>query len=178
MSIAALFSLIFATLVGLLPVFLLVGRRVMANRVRGTRNRKTDTDADLKEPTVRRARGTFAAETADASPAATGLRVSGSADPAGDSALLDRLIRERRETGSGTNEARRMRAAEREALVRAELYDAARIAGGIPGRTQRSSRAAIEARLARLTTLQRAVVFREILGPPAAERGPGGLETW
>jgi hypothetical protein len=160
-SLAALFSLISAAILGLLPVLLLFGRRRMqrSNRPTGEANRPT---GEATQPS-------------DAALRATGREDAQS----GERPILDRLARDRR---SESNQR--------------ELREAAIIAGVWPATASPASassataspaaahderksappphrRRSLEQRLARLTPLQRAIAYSEILGPPAALRSPG-----
>lgn len=201
MELPALFSLISAAILGLLPVLLLFGRRRMQRRTRSTDR------------------------TAGASPSAGGQAPSGAAVRAmgredaqtGERPILDRLTREnlrtQRESERVVPEGRAWWGGDADTRER-ELRDAAIIAG-VPtpapgpapavrsggerpqtrrpqarpkaaasvsataigsrtrGPTGRADARTIEQRLAHLTPLQRAIAYGEILGRPAALRRPG-----
>ena len=180
MDFATLASLIFATLVGILPILLLIGRRRMASM-----RQRREADASSEQ----------AAAAADSSPDAAGrrpsddgaspgggmgtrrrgrdpdadLRVSpvarGSGDPAEESMILQRLIRERREAVAATNKSPAVQAR----LLEQELHDAARLAGATPP----SAEARLEERIRGLSYFQRAIVYGEVLGKPVGLRAPG-----
>ena len=165
MDLPALFSLIFAAFIALFPVLLLMGRRMSQRR--GTEEPGADRKSTEK-PT----------------PAAT----PGSAGTA-----LGRLGERLGAPGRhGRQQAREIYSRGQRPSPERELRDAARIAG--VGRPVRPSRPAalstatpaatrkpgsgvlLQERLARLSPLQRAVVYGEILGKPAALREPGRRE--
>ncbi len=159
MSLPAILSLIFATLLGLLPIFLLVGRRAIASRMSRRRdngqNESPPDTPEMDQPTPR-------------------LAVSGTGDPAGESEILDRLIRERRAAAQPRREAGRTR-------LGSGQFDSLRIEGAAAASASEAtarSGSRIEARLGRLNVLQRAIVYREILGPPVGLRAPGDHERY
>ncbi len=167
MDLPAIFSLLFAALITLLPVLLLMGRRMAQGR-----GREEPAAAD-QEGTQRRGPGDE--ERASAKPALGRLRERFGA-PERDATRRTREIYTRGQRPS----------AER------DLRDAARIAGGRPVRATKpaalshgspaatrrpGSAELLQQRVARLSPLQRAVVYAEILGKPAALREPGRREA-
>lgn len=200
MNLPAIFSLISAAILGLLPVLILFGRRRMQRR-----NRAADLAA-RETGGSRQAGGPLAPEEARESAARSGLGTASNRQ-AGESPILDRLVRRNREevaderAGVATTWWKEARPTATGATSR-ELRDAALIAGaepgeGVPGglaafgegrdgdslrpartddpgrRARRATGVRLEERLARLSPLQRAVVYGEILGAPAALREPG-----
>lgn len=169
MELPALFSLISAAILGLLPVLLLFGRRRMQRR---TRSDET------------------------AAPPSASARATGQEDAdRGERPILGRLVRDDR--GEPDERERELREAaiiagaspavaygNRRSAPRTVPRPAAPGLGpsvsetGL-GRAERTPagrhrrQQSIEERLARLTPLQRAVAYSEILGPPAALRKPG-----
>ncbi|MFW6293735.1 MAG: hypothetical protein ACOC7V_15630 [Spirochaetota bacterium] len=172
MSLPVLFSLIFATLLGLLPIFLLVGRRAIASRLSRRRDAVRDdspSDATALAPDdAREWQDRPAPDSATSGRPKTRLAVSGTGEPAGESAILDRLIRERRAAAGPKRESARDR-------IAAVHHESTRPRVASDRSMERGSR--IEGRLARLSVLQRAVVYREILGPPIGLRAPGERES-
>lgn len=149
MTISALFSLIAAVLFGLLPVLLLAGRRIQRARRRGRESAAQDqgplaSDADLAPP----------------GPSQT------------DRSILEKIVRGRRESV----EREEMRRAGRTAATGTGLAPAGAGLAGTPpatATTRQSGPEAVARRLERLSPLQRAIVYREILGPPAALKQDG-----
>jgi len=150
MSLPALFSLIFATLLGLLPIFLLVGRRVIASRL--SRRREA---GQSESPSESGARGPGDRASEDRSAAVAPKRGVGPMRSASRQSDPSRIPGTANTSARGTSPRH----------------------GTGPSRTQ-DTRSRIEARLGRLTALQRAVVYREILGPPVALRAPGEHERY
>jgi len=179
MSLPALFSLIFAALLGLLPIFLLVGRRAIASRLSRRRESGQDGSPSPSEPPtsgdLRAPQGRAGADATAEDQPPPRLAISGTGDPAGESAILDRLIRERRAAA----EPNRGAAGTRRGIGRPYSSPIAEIPrdSGRMDRTETKG-ARIEARLARLSVLQRGVVYREILGPPVGLRAPGEHERY
>lgn len=178
MSLSALFSLITAALITLLPVLLLMGRRRMRRRDRRAIVREGDqpappggSDRDLAVPAR--------AGAASAEQAGSGV------EPAGERGILDRLTVRERSGGRRPQEA-----ADRRAAFQANAAGGGAQRNAGPGHSspgsapgagpaREDSRAAgagaerLEQRLAHLSPLQRAIVYGEVLGKPVALRNPG-----
>lgn len=186
MSLPAIFSLIFATLLGLLPIFLLVGRRAIASRLNRRRDGgKNDSPAESGTPTPgagRTPQGRPGVDPTAADQPPPRLAISGTGDPAGESAILDRLIRERRAAAESNREIARVRHGigrlDTSPIGSETTASAGTAHSGNRADRTRSEGARIEARLARLSILQRGVVYREILGPPVGSRAPGEHERY
>lgn len=151
MDLPALFSLISAAIIGLLPVLLLFGRRRMQRRTQSS-ERSPASAAEAPAPMTR--------ENADS----------------GERPILGRLARdERNEEQSG--ESARERELREAAIIAgagtARSVTATAIGSTAPGRKASAGEQAIEDRLAHLTPMQRAIAYSEILGRPAALREPG-----
>ena len=160
MDFGQLFSLIFASLLGLLPILLLIGRRA---RMRGEEAAAQD--------------ATAGATTGSASPPAA--RDQGGRQPSrrtaqydpDEASILSRIVRPDRTPNGPGNQ----RATTRAPLSRASadrVKPPLRTAGSIPARGGITAR-----RIARLTPLQQAIVYRELLGPPLALRDSGGSDA-
>ncbi len=170
MELPALFSLISAAILGLLPVLLLFGRRRMQRRTRSS-ERATAELAGRNQPAGQASSGAAA-------------RATGSEDAqTGERPILDRLTRgELREAaiiaGASPSAAQTPRRAPAGQPARGPAPRGARsvaetgLGRRAPG-TGAAPRKSFDERLARLTPLQRAIAYGEILGPPAALRRPG-----
>lgn len=196
MELPALFSLISAAILGLLPVLLLFGRRRMQRRTRSS-ERATAELAGRNQPAGQASSGAAA-------------RATGSEDAqTGERPILDRLTRgDLRRQSESERVVPEGRAWWGQDTDERELREAAIIAGASPSAAQTRRRApagqpargptprgarsvaetglgrrapgtgaaprrSLDERLARLTPLQRAIAYGEILGPPAALRRPG-----
>jgi hypothetical protein len=171
-TLPALFSLIFAAALSLLPIFLLIGRRIRQSRPVIRRDGQEGegtlaSDADLATTGEDSGRGTAGNQGTEKS------AVGG---------ILERIVRGRPRSPS--------EASQQES--RPSLYPrpgrspaAAQAAGGSPSmagydsdpvaarasvRPEPQRAKTIDQRLQRLTPLQRAIVYQEILGPPVALR--------
>ena len=164
MNLQAIFSLIVTALALLLPVFLLIGR---------ARSRREAGENGQSPLPGARADLDAVPETAVPAPRSAG-------EPA---PIVDRLILQR-----GAPQAGRATTAPATSGLRPAAPGLRPVASGLrpaasglrpaaSGPAQGASRPAVttvESRLARLTPLQRAVVYSEILGPPVAERQTSG----
>jgi hypothetical protein len=153
-SIPALFSLIAAALLTLLPLFLMLARNRM-------RRRDTETVAAAERGAAERGSGTGAPAAIQGGAYA---RVGPTWEPGEPRPILDRVTLERDQRASEPRPGSPGATVKRTAV-------AARFPG--PGGEQRRTRQAgeaLEARLSGLSPLQRAVVYREILGPPVGLR--------
>ncbi|MFW5826376.1 MAG: hypothetical protein ACOCVO_02325 [bacterium] len=176
MELPALFALISAAILGLLPVLLLFGRRRMQRRTRSS-ERTTAELAGRNQPAGQASSGA-------AAPA------SGSEDTqTGERPILDRLARDdvRRErelrdaaiiAGASPSAAQTPPRAPARQRARGPVPRGARSIAetGLdrtPAGPGAAPRRSLDERLARLTPLQRAIAYGEILGPPAALRRPG-----
>ncbi len=159
MNLPAIFSLIFAALISLLPVLLLMGRRAIQNRPPRAGG---EDGADTKAPPGANSHG------AEAQP------IIGRLSERSEGKTADRQPRPAREIYTR---------GQRPQTLEQELRDASRIAGlrrqhlgriaSSPAATRRPRAEILEARLSGLTPLQRAVVYSELLGSPAGLRRPG-----
>ncbi len=169
MDLPTLFALISAAILGLLPVLLLFGRRRMQRRTRSS-------------------------ERSPASAAEAPRSMARENTESGERPILGRLARdERHEEHSG--ESARERELQEAAIIAgaspgttarrrstersgagartARSVTATAIGSTAPGRKASGAERTIDDRLARLTPMQRAIAYREILGRPAALREPG-----
>ena len=167
MDLPALFSLLFAAIITLFPLLLLMGRRM--SRRPGAEEPGTDQQgAEERKPP------------------------GGAPDSAGPA--LGRLGERLKGSGRDTRpKAREIYTRGQRPSAERDLRDAARIAGvqrpvrpskpaalstATPAATRKpGSGVLLQERLARLSPLQRAVVYAEILGKPASLREPGRREA-
>ncbi len=170
MNLPAIFSLIFAALISLLPVLLLMGRRAVQSRsIRedkgGAPDAKTPPGANSQGPEAQPIMGRL------------------SDRPENDQANQRPRLQESRP--QPPRPVREIYPQRRRETLEQELKDAARIAGvrrerlggvsfGVSVSPERRPPGQVlEARVAPLSPLQRAVVYSELLGPPAGLRRPG-----
>lgn len=172
MNLPAIFSLIFAALISLLPVLLLMGRRAVQNR---SPRPGDEEGADTRTPPGANSHGT------EAQPIMG--RLSDRAEGEG----AESQPRTQQPRTQQTRPAREIYTrGQRPQSLEQELRDASRIAGrsrqrvgrlaSSPAPARRPQAEVLEARLSRLTPLQRAVVYSELLGSPAGLRRPGRRE--
>ncbi|TVQ20318.1 MAG: hypothetical protein EA382_15135 [Spirochaetaceae bacterium] len=170
MDFGQLFSLIFASLLGLLPILLLIGRRArMREEEAAAQDQAEATKGGVSPEGARDQSGGQAARV----PAARGqpARPTPRYD-AGESSILSRIVRPDRAPGGSDRE----REATREPLSAGRPKRAVErpspARGATPARGQIAAR-----RVARLTPLQQAIVYREVLGPPVALRDRAGSDA-
>ena len=170
MDFGQLFSLIFASLLGLLPILLLIGRRA---RMRGE-------EAAAQDQAIGATKGGSSPEGArdqsDGPPSGGPPAQRTPRYDTGESSILSRIVRpDRAEDGGGRErEARRKQPspAFSNRVVRRPDPGPAPAIRSIPSRGQIAAR-----RVGRLTPLQQAIVYREILGPPVALRDRVGSDA-